>query len=251
MTVTDRPIDDVLLDRYRQDGYLVWHRQVFSPERYAGLRGLCEELYASVEGPESDELNTPHFRDDRFLDYLLADEVLDLVEPIVGPDIVLWSSHLIAKNPGGVGTPWHEDSAYWSGRLSDFSSIVTVWLALDPTWADNGALRVIPGSHLADPDGRGTDRVYVVDPERPTFEKELAEVDEASAVTFELGPGEASLHDGRIIHGTRPNSSRFRRAGYTMRYMPADVRMDPEACAGHRLWLARGQDRAGNAYANT
>ena len=47
-----------------------------------------------------DEFDTPHFEDRRLLDYLLAPEVLDLVECIIGPDILLWSSHFICKDHG-------------------------------------------------------------------------------------------------------------------------------------------------------
>lgn len=61
---------------------------------------------------------------------------------------------------------------------------------------------------------------------------------------------EASLHDGRIVHGAPANTSERRRADYTMRYLSADIRVLPEANPGHRLWLARGRDRAGNTYVN-
>ena len=96
-----------------------------------------------------DEFDTPHFQDRRLLDFLLAPQVLDLVECIVGPDILLWSSHFISKDPlTGRATPWHEDSAYWMGRLDRYDKIVTVWLALDDVDRDNGCMQVIPGSHL-------------------------------------------------------------------------------------------------------
>jgi len=47
----------------------------------------------------SDELDTPHFRDPRLLEFLLSDEALDIVQPIIGPNIGLWSSHFISKDP--------------------------------------------------------------------------------------------------------------------------------------------------------
>jgi hypothetical protein len=59
---------------------------------------------------------------------------------------------------------------------------------------------------------------------------------------------EASLHDGRIVRGAPANSGEHRRAGHTMRYFPADIRVIPEANPGHRSWLARGRDRACNTY---
>ena len=40
-----------------------------------------------------------------------------------------------------------------------------------------------------------------------TFHAEIADVDEGKAVDFELERGEFSLHDGRIMHGAKPNTS--------------------------------------------
>lgn len=233
---------------YRQKGYVVYRDQVFAPEKLARLRAIFEEHLAEKGSKLSDELDTPHFRDPRLLDFLLADEVLDLVEPIVGPDIVLWSSHFISKDPHtGRGTPWHEDSAYWRGRLSAYDNIVTVWLAIDRSAKENGCMRVIPGSHLAG----GFAEHVPVDRARYTFGSEIAGVDEVKAVHFELEPGECSLHDGRIVHGAAPNTSPYRRTGYTMRYFPATVRILPhERNRGFKVWLARGRDRAGNTYAD-
>ena len=245
-TVTRRVLDETQVAGFGDRGYAVCHWQVFAPARLAALMALADEHLEAAGDPESRRLDTPHFHDERLLAFLLGNEVLDLVEPLTGPDIVLWSSHFIIKTPHyTTGTPWHEDSAYWAGRLSDYSRIVTVWLALDPTWRQNGCLRVIPGSHHS-----GGQRRYRVDHSKASFDRELEDVEESQAVYLELGPGEASLHDGRIVHGAALNTSGHRRAGYTMRYLPADVRIIPEANTGHRVWLARGQDRAGNTYEN-
>src|SRR6202043_4291287 len=94
----------------------------------------------------SDEFDTPHFDDERLLEFLLSPKVLDLVEPILGPDIVLWSSHFINKAPRvGRSTPWHEDSAYWKGRLDRYDRIVTIWLALVDSPVEKAAWRAIAG----------------------------------------------------------------------------------------------------------
>lgn len=229
---------------YSDHGYLLPRRQVFAPDRFAELRSIFEEHLADKGDKLSDELDTPHFRDPRLLGFLLADEVLDLVEPLIGPDIALWSSHFLSKDPfSGTPTPWHEDSAYWKGRLSAYDRIVTMWLALDRSSHENGCVRVIPGTHrngFSEYDATGRERL---------FTKQITgAIEEASAVDFELEPGQCSLHDGRIIHGARANTSPHRRTGYAMRYFSATIRMIPEANPGHRIWLARGRDLAGNAY---
>ena len=59
------------------------------------------------------------------------------------------------------------------------------------------------------------------------------------------------MHDGRIVHGAKANTSPIRRTGYTMRYFPTSVKMfDNEINEGWKIWLARGEDLAGNTYAN-
>src|SRR4051812_38642067 len=243
-------LTDEDVEFFRTQGYLLPHRQLFSEERLAALEGIFNEHLAEKGDKLSDELDTPHYRDERLLDFLLSDEVLNWVEPLIGPDIALWSSHFISKDPyTGRATPWHEDSAYWEGRFDRYDSIVTIWLALEgPSNRDNGCMRVIPGTHL---DGGFSQDYVPTDMSEQTFHAEISTVDESKAVDFELARGEFSMHDGRIVHGAKANTSSVRRTGYTMRYFPSSVKMQPiPQNEGWKIWLARGEDLAGNDYAN-
>ena len=49
-----------------------------------------------------------------FLNVAHNQDILDMVEQLIGPDIALWNSSLFAK-PARVGsrTPWHQDGEYW------------------------------------------------------------------------------------------------------------------------------------------
>jgi ectoine hydroxylase-related dioxygenase (phytanoyl-CoA dioxygenase family) len=231
---------------FRENGYYLYKKPLFSPEKMAKLEAIFEEHLAEKGDKLSDELDTPHFRDPRLLEFLLADEVLDLVESIIGPDIILWSSHFICKDPyTGRRTPWHEDSAYWKGRFDKYENIVTVWLAIDRSFKENGCMRVIPGTHH-----NGFSEYESVDKSANTFHATIKDVDESKAVYFELEKGECSLHDSRIIHGAEANTSPYRRCGYTMRFLPADTKVIPEKNENWQIYLARGQDRAGNKYVN-
>jgi ectoine hydroxylase-related dioxygenase (phytanoyl-CoA dioxygenase family) len=235
---------------FRENGYLLPGRRLFTEDRLSRLEAIFNEHLADKGDKLSDELDTPHYRDERLLDHLLSDEVLDWIEPLVGPNIALWSSHFISKDPfTGRATPWHEDSAFWKGRFDDYDHIVTIWLALeDGSFKENGCMRVIPGSHLG---GGFSDGYRPTDMTEQTFHAELAGVDEEKAVYFELKRGEFSMHDGRIVHGARANTSATRRTGYTMRYFPSSVKMqDVPQNEGWKIWLARGVDLAGNDYAN-
>ncbi len=231
------------VDHYNRDGYVLYKEPVFSSDRFAQIKAIFEE---DLENFGPDGLDVIHFRDPRLLEFLLSDEVLDLVEPVVGPDIGLWSSHFICKLPKvGKATPWHEDSAYWNGRISTMAGICTVWLAIDRATPENGSMAVIPGTH-----DNGFSAYKTVDTATNIFGTEVEEVDESKSVYFTLEPNECSLHEARIIHGANANTSDFRRCGYTMRYFPTSSKIVPERNQGHKVWMARGRDVAGNKYEN-
>jgi hypothetical protein len=240
-------LDENDVAQYHQNGFLLFKQPVFSPEKFNELLAIFESLVANrAAGSRTDEIDKPHFREPRLFDFLMADEVLDLVEPLIGPNIGLWSSHFIAKEPNiGRATPWHEDSSYWKGRLDRMDQIVTVWLALDRTDRENGCLRVIPGTHH-----NGFSEYTAVDKATNTFGSEIKPelIDESKAVDFELQPNECSLHDGRIIHGAKANTSDRRRAGYTMRYFSLETKFIPNAPGNetHKLYYCRGENIAGN-----
>ena len=191
-------------------------------------------------------MDVPHFTDPALFQWLFADEVLDLVEPILGPDIALFSSHFICK-PGGDGrrVPWHEDSYYWRGMLEPMQ-VCTVWLAIDPSVKRNGCMFVIPGSH-----DKGFSEYEDVDRSRNVFDQEARrhQFDESRKVAIELRANHCSLHDGRLMHGSEANTSDMRRCGYTMRYMSTRIRFNHERFGdAHHVYLARGRDHAGNVY---
>ncbi|GAA4696717.1 phytanoyl-CoA dioxygenase family protein [Phytohabitans rumicis] len=243
------PLTADQIDQFAADGYVLHRQPVLPAEAFGRLKGIFEEHLAGASRGDSGELDMPHQRDPRLLDFLLADEVLDLVEPVIGPDIGLFASAFLSKEPySGRATPWHEDSYFWQDRFDRMDRIATVWLALDPVDRENGCMRVLPGTHLdagaeyefADLDTHSFDRVV------------KGEVDDSRAVDFELDANQCSLHDARIIHGADANRSARRRAGYTIRYFSQELRFDPAhpKNAGHQLWLARGRNVAGNPVQN-
>jgi ectoine hydroxylase-related dioxygenase (phytanoyl-CoA dioxygenase family) len=166
--------------------------------------------------------------------------ILDAVEGVIGPDILCWSSSFFIKeahDPGFVS--WHQDSTYWG---LDPADIVTAWVALSESTAENGAMRVIPDTHtleqVAHRDTFAADNLL-------TRGQEIAvDVDGSKAVMLTLQPGEMSLHHVRLIHGSDPNPSGKRRIGFAIRYLPTHVRQ----VVGTRdsATLVRGVDRFHN-----
>ena len=166
--------------------------------------------------------------------------ILDAVEDVLGPDLLCWGSSFFIKNPHDPGfVSWHQDSTYWG---LDPADVMTAWIAISDSTPENGAMRVIPGTHLMDQI-----------PHRDTFRKEnllsrgqevMVDVDERQSVTLELNAGEMSLHHVRLIHGSAPNPSGKRRIGYAIRYIPTTVR---QVAGSHdSATLVRGTDRYGH-----
>ncbi|MBI1397348.1 MAG: phytanoyl-CoA dioxygenase [Betaproteobacteria bacterium] len=212
--------------------------RVFTPDEIAGYRAKLEAAEAAAGGPLSGQMrNKPH------LLFTWADEmvrdprILDAVEDVLGPDLLVWSASFFTKeadNPAYVS--WHQDSTYWGLSEPD---VVTAWIAFSDSVPENGCMRVIPGTHVMDQLPH-TDTF--ADNNLLTRGQEVGvDVDEGQAVDVVLQPGEMSLHHVRLVHGSDANRSHRRRIGFAIRYVPTYVRQ----VAGHRdsAQLVRGVDR--------
>jgi len=237
------------LDFYRREGYLIRTEPLFPDRKFQALRSYFEEKLARLPAnirPEA--MDVPHFTDTKLFDWLFSDEVLDVVEPIIGPDIALFSSHFICKPRGnGKRVPWHEDGFYWSDMMNPMD-VCTVWLAVDPSLKENGCMNVIPRSHL-----KGWSEYEPADLNTNVFWIQIkkGQFDESLITPIELQPNQASLHDARTIHGSEPNTSTLRRCGYTMRYISTSVKFNMEKYGkSHNIYLARGRDLGGNLYSD-
>jgi len=153
-------------------------------------------------------------------DLVRNSKILDAIEDLYGENILCWTTNFFIKEANDPGfVSWHQDSTYWGLSSPD---VITAWIALSPSNHTNGAMAIIPGTHMLDQL-----------PHRDSFAKnnlltrgqEIAmAVNEAEAVTLELEPGEMSLHHVRIIHGSPPNPSADRRIGFAIRYIPTFVK---------------------------
>ena len=203
---------------------------------------LAEELQRFAQGEAQPLTRLLRFKAHLMLQSLrsLASHraILDAVESLIGPDLLVFTSTIWAKAPHDPHfVSWHQDSAYFG---LDPHEEVTAWIALTDSQADNGCLRVLPGSHT------GSD--YQHDETRDQNNllirgQTIRGIDESSAIDIELSPGEFSLHHERTVHGSHANSSSRPRIGYAVFYIPTHVR----STLGRRdAWLVRGHDRFGH-----
>jgi len=208
------------VEQFRRDGY-VHPVRVMSVEQAGELRGRLEAFEASTGGPlQGNYRHKAHLLFAWLGDLVHNPIILDAIEDLYGADLFCWTSNFFikeARNPGFVS--WHQDSTYWGLSKPD---VVTAWVALSASTKANGAMEVIPGTHLMDQI-----------PHRDTFAKDnllsrgqeiAVDVGASKAVALELQPGEISLHHVRLVHGSAPNPTPDRRIGFAIRYIPTDVR---------------------------
>ncbi len=243
-------------ESYKRDGYLVVKGPVFPHDVFNNVLAFSEEKFAEhaakAGGKAPSLIDCPHWADPRMFEWLLSDELISIVEPLIGPDIGIFACHFLSK-PAAVGkrVPWHEDSAYWKGVLEPME-VASVTVSLEPSTKQNGCLSVIAGSHV-----NGYSEYVKVDrPDQQVFDSEIKadQIDEARAVDIELAPNDASVHAARLIHGSAPNTGAMSRSAFTVRYFPTTVKFVPEAhpyfSKDFQIYLARGKDRAGNRYSD-
>ena len=208
------------VDQFHRDGYLSPVR-VMSEDEANAIRQRIEAFERQSGGPLRGDLrHKSHLLFACLGDLVRHDRIVDAIEDLYGPNLLCWNTNFFikeARTPAFVS--WHQDSTYWGLSSSD---VVSAWVALTESNEANGAMAVVPGTHLID-------QV----PHRDTFDdnnlltrgQEIAvDLDTSKAVRLDLKPGEISLHHVRIVHGSPPNPSDGRRIGYAIRYIPTTVR---------------------------
>ncbi|MFT5639279.1 MAG: phytanoyl-CoA hydroxylase, partial [Paracoccaceae bacterium] len=149
--------------------------------------------------------------------------ILDLVEGVLGPDILLYSVEFFVKEPhtNHVVT-MHQDLTYWG--MGAIDGLVTAWVPLSPATPASGCMDFVRASHK-----------NPILPHQDTYAEsnllsrgqEIAvDVADADKVAIELHPGQISLHHGLTIHGSGPNTSADRRIGAAVRYLTPAIAQD-------------------------
>ena len=175
----------------------------------------------------------------RSYDFTFNDRILDVVEDLIGPNIMAFASRFWMKKANdGTYVSWHQDSAYFGLAPNE---LVTVWLALTDATPEMGCMKVVPGSH------RG--RAYEHD---ETFhEKNLLARgqsirglgDDVDYDYMALKAGQFSCHHERIVHGSDANETDGDRIGLGIFFIPTHVR----STIGRRTaCLVRGVDDYGH-----
>ena len=229
------------IEYYNAKGYIC-PLDVLTPAEVTLHRTYFEELLAKTlaKGWNNYAINGWQTRCPGIYDLVNHLRVLDYVQDLLGENLICWATHYFAKLPGdGKRVSWHQDASYWPLTPS---KTVTVWLAIDDTDLENGAMTVIPGSHIhgqLDFEESSSEENNVLNQS-----VRAAESYGDAPVAFAMQAGQMSLHSDLLLHGSEPNLSNRRRCGLTMRFVSPLVR---ELKGWRRnAIIARGSDPSGH-----
>jgi hypothetical protein len=228
------------VENYRRDGFLSPVRMI-SPTDAAKARRALESMEGSLGGALRGPVRTKLYLRYPFA-YRLAitPSILDVIEDLIGPDILLYQNTVWAKNAGeSTYVSFHQDNTYFGHTPCE---VVSVWLALSPSKPESGSMRFLKGSHKL---GQLPVRYEVEERNMLSSGQHVdADLSAFTPVATSLEPGEASLHHAFLVHGSPPNVSAERRVGVTFVYhSPALTQLGALKTSA---LLVRGEDRYGH-----
>lgn len=203
-----------------QQGYLV-RRDLISPDLTANLREGVRELAEAEEGKPGAEwvaLESIYLRrlldkNARFHRLLRLEPILSIARTLLGPQVWIdLEARMHYPGRAGVVVPWHNHLPVIPEPLPAFFCYphqLHCLIYLDRVSAEEGALLVLPGSHL-----RAGQRIPLGDRGDRTGQVELF---------FE--PGDAVIIHGNLWHRTAPSTAQSKhRTLLLLGYLPSWIR---------------------------
>jgi ectoine hydroxylase-related dioxygenase (phytanoyl-CoA dioxygenase family) len=215
--------------RLDRDGYTILEgafEPAFADELLADLARIER---ASGEGPGKNFFEG--FRTVRIYNLLargeiygripVHDAVLPIVEGVIDKGCLVSSLSSIAIGPGEGAQPIHADDMLIPLPKPHVPIVCNTMWALTDFTAENGATRILPGTHLAD-------RNPEIGQEHP------------GAVAAEMAKGSILVFNGSVWHGGGANRTGARRVGIAMNYCAGWIRQQENQQLGIPREIARG-----------
>jgi hypothetical protein len=146
---------------YRRDGFLVVRGLVERRHVEALIEHTADLMYGRIELPRVPppvpgsslremekrllRIHMLHREVEMWERYLLYPRVLDVVQSLIGPDVLAMQTMMFIKGPGADGQGYHQDT-YYIPTFPD--TLIGAWIALDTADTENGCLRMCTGSHI-------------------------------------------------------------------------------------------------------
>jgi ectoine hydroxylase-related dioxygenase (phytanoyl-CoA dioxygenase family) len=216
------------LERIARDGYTIIENAI-EPDLVAGLVDDLLRLERDhdvkparnpFEGTRTVRIYNLLVHGERFERIPVHTNVLRVVEGVLDAGCLISSLSSISIDPGERAQPIHADDQLIPLPKPHVPTVCNTMWALTDFTAENGATRVIPGSHLRD--------------HSPTFGERY------ESVPAEMPRGSVLVWHGSLWHGGGANRSAHRRIGIAMNYCAGWIRQQENQQLGVPREIARG-----------
>lgn len=214
-------------ESFLKNGFVVAEK-VFSQSILDSLSPFVQNLIRSqTEAELSNNLSLGSliklWSEPYFVNLISAPELLDFLKKLGALDIRFSNGYLFSKPASSPPTFWHQDWWLWNEPVSfeNYPAQIGALIYLEKTTAQNGCLRVIPGSHKRQHALHASQSKYDIkdlrrhaDPKAEQFSNFSDEVD------VPVNPGDVVFFDSRLLHAAHANSSQTTRNALTFWYYP-------------------------------
>ncbi len=239
-----KSLSEELVAKWRRDGFLFPLPLLDEDERQECLTGLARfERWLGEPVNASKDLKwrtMPHIILPWVTRLALDVCILDPVEDLLGPDILIYTSTFFIKEPHSPTiAAWHQNSTYYGLEPAEE---ITVWVALTEANRAAGCMDVLSFDGAP---RQMRHAAHVVENSVNRAGQVITEpLDESKPVAMELKAGQFSMHHGLCPHRSSPNAAGHRRIGLGLNYISAHVR--PIGAFRMAAMLVRGEDRGGH-----
>jgi hypothetical protein len=231
------------VDSYRYNGFM-FPVPALTPDEVAtclaGLQRFEQELGSPVAEADVKWRSHAYAHSPWFNTLIRHKRILDAIEDVIGPNILVWTSTFFIKEPHSpTFAAWHQDGTYFGLEPKEQ---VCAWVALTDASEQAGCMEQLSS--------RGAPRQYnhaalgLANSINRAGQTIMEAFDQSNPVAMALRAGEFSLHHELAVHRSAPNHASHRRVGIGLNYIPTHVRVDsPVRC---KAMLVRGEDRYGH-----
>lgn len=231
------------LAAFRRDGFLFPLPALDADEIatcLAGLDRLERDLGSPVADADVKWRSHAYAHSPWFNDLIRHPRILDAIEDVIGPDILVWTSTFFIKEPHSpTYAAWHQDGTYFG---LEPKQQVCAWVAITDATREAGCMEQLSF--------HGMPRQYhhaalgLANSINRAGQTIVEPFDDTAPVAMALPAGSFSLHHEMAVHRSAPNNAAHRRVGIGLNYIPTSVKLDgPVRCCA---MLVRGEDRYGH-----
>ena len=217
---------DQQVEALRRDGYCIVEN--------AFSASFCDDVVDALERVECDYAITPMNMDfagrntvrimnllqydDLFQQIPVADSVLPIIEGYLDPECLLSGCDSSTIGPGEKAQPIHADTWWIDDRRFDFPMMVNTILALTDFTEENGATRLVPGSHRWSEQDVAYEQADADYGQVPSSEPK-GYGSAWTPILAEIPKGSVLVYDFQLLHGAGANRTGHKRPSIISPYI--------------------------------